>query len=140
WREVFGLENMIVRVYEKQQLPDGIFSDFLGAMNTKLDDGYKILLKNRNPSINWDFIEIIRLCNKSCLRQNKFLPIHTLLIQIFEKMNIFDNNGKRLLLSPQQRRDLIEKFADSNEKVAREYLGRSDGRLFYSPPPDLNEP
>src|SRR5690606_38518173 len=29
WRDVFGQENIIVRVYEKEQLPNGIFKDFL---------------------------------------------------------------------------------------------------------------
>jgi hypothetical protein len=52
-----------------------------------------------------------------------------------------ENTEKRQhLLSPQQRRDIISPFEESNAKVAREYLGRSDGRLFYAPLPDLQEP
>ena len=47
---------------------------------------------------------------------------------------------KQHLLSPQQRREIIAKYEESNTKVAREYLGREDGRLFYAPLPDPDEP
>jgi hypothetical protein len=34
------------------------------------------------------------------------------------------------ILSPSERRELMEGFAESNEFVARTYVGRADGRLF----------
>jgi hypothetical protein len=44
------------------------------------------------------------------------------------------------LLSPRERLDIVKFFDESNQKVAREYLGREDGKLFYEPWPDPNEP
>ena len=42
--------------------------------------------------------------------------------------------------SPEQRIQIIEKYQKQNENVAREYLDREDGILFYDEPPSLNEP
>jgi hypothetical protein len=38
------------------------------------------------------------------------------------------------LLSIEERVNFMKEFEESNQKVAREYLGREDGRLFYSTP------
>jgi hypothetical protein len=38
------------------------------------------------------------------------------------------------LLSIEERIVLLKEFEESNQKVAKEYLGREDGRLFYAKP------
>ena len=63
WKETFGKDNIIVRVYEKEQLPNGIFHDFLNAVGLELDERYELPKTMVNPSLNWDLVEIIRLCN-----------------------------------------------------------------------------
>jgi len=137
WREIFGQENIIVRVYENEQLQDGIFQDFLNILGLELDDNFLLPGNEVNKSFNWDIIEIIRLCNSHFKDDFKF---HLFLIKSLENVNLGKNGKKQYLLSPQQRREVIAHYADSNAKVAREYLGREDGRLFYAPLPDLDEP
>lgn len=44
------------------------------------------------------------------------------------------------LLSPERRLSIIEQFSDFNSMIAREYLGRPDGTLFYDPLPDPEAP
>ena len=140
WRDVFGQKNIIVRVYEKEQLTNGIFWDFLYALNLEMNESFKIpSRKLGNPSINWDLIEMIRLCNIRLRGQKKIFPFLILLIEILEKMHLWENNPKNFLLSPQQRRDFLEQFDESNAKIAVEYLGRTDGRLFYAPLPNSDE-
>lgn len=136
WKEAFGKENIIVRVYEKEQLPNGIFSDFLSAVGLELDESYEIPKENINPSLNWDLIEIIRLCN---IHLNDDKDFHYYLLNDFRNLDLKDDKGKKRLLSPQERRDFIALYSESNEKVASEYLGREDGRLFYAPLPELDE-
>ena len=63
WKEIFGKENIIVRCYEKEQLSNGLFFDFLSAIGLELDDNYIIPKEKINQSLPWDLIEIIRLCN-----------------------------------------------------------------------------
>ena len=137
WRDEFGLENIIVRVYEKEQFPRGIIVDFCGVIGLEPDHTLRISDERINPSLDWDIIEIIRLCNEKYKGDMKF---HNWLVMNLKRIKRKETKGKQHLLSPQQRRDLIEEYAESNAKVAREYLGREDGRLFYAPLPKPDEP
>lgn len=137
WSEAFGKENIIVRCYEKDQLPKGIFYDFLNIFGIRPDSTYHIPENKINMSLNWDLIEVIRLCN---IRFKDDLHFHRFLLNNLALLNRDYKDGRQRLLSPQKRRDIITLYEESNEKVAREYLGRPDGRLFYAPMPDLNEP
>ncbi len=137
WSHAFGKENIIVRCYEKEQLPEGIFHDFLGVVGLKLDDSYRIPQDKVNISMNWDLIEIIRLCN---IQFKDDLRFHNFLVNSLTEINREHKKENQRLLSPQQRRDIIEKYEESNAKVAREYFGRTDGRLFFAPLPALDEP
>jgi len=136
WRDIFGQENIIVRVYEKEQLPQGIINDFCNVIGLALDHKFKISEERINPSLDRDIIEMIRLCNEKC---EKNIEYHNWLVMNLEKKMV-KTILQQHLLSPQQRRDLIEEYAESNAKVAREYLGREDGRLFYAPLPKPDEP
>jgi hypothetical protein len=135
WKEAFGKENILVRCYEDEQLPEGIFNDFMNITGMGQDNRFTIPKSRMNESLSWDLIEIIRICNSHFRDDPGF---HDFLLQNLTLINAGKNKGH--LLSPGQRRDIISLFEESNAKVAREYLGRDDGRLFYSPPPDLNEP
>jgi hypothetical protein len=137
WSEVFGRENIIVRCYEEEQFPKGIYHDFLETIGLTLNDRYLIPKNRINESLSWDLIEVMRICNTQFKDDIDF---HKFLLENFIKINSQNKNKKQHLLSPQQRRDIIALFEESNAKVAREYLGRSDGRLFYAPLPDLQEP
>ncbi|MBW3019708.1 sulfotransferase family protein [Candidatus Woesearchaeota archaeon] len=43
------------------------------------------------------------------------------------------------VFSPELRQEVFNHFQAENVCIAREYLGRKDGQLFYEPLPDLNE-
>jgi hypothetical protein len=137
WGQAFGKENIIVRCYEKEQLPDGIFDDFIRAVGLPPDKNYVFPKEKVNQSLKWDLIEIIRICNT---RFKGDIHFHRFLVNSLEEINRGYTEEQQRLLSPVQRRGIIELYEESNAKVAREYLGRLDGRLFYAPLPDLNEP
>jgi hypothetical protein len=137
WSNAFGKTNVSVHCYEEEQLPGGIFQDFIQAAGLSPDRHYRIPEKRINERLSWDLIEMIRLCNAQFKDDKKF---HNFLVQNLIRINSEIKLTFPHLLSPQQRRDLISLYEESNGKVAREYLGRSDGRLFYSPLPDPDEP
>ncbi|WP_295399093.1 hypothetical protein [uncultured Thiocystis sp.] len=141
WSAVFGQRNLIVRPYEWHQNKPDIVVDLLHAIGADMGvDTVKIPL-----------ISAIR-----SVRRNESLPRHALrLIEIFQKAKIPQDIRARLIhharslpvteprqsiLSPARRLQLIEENAADYEYIAREYLGRDDGRLFYDPLPDPNEP
>jgi hypothetical protein len=137
WNQAFGKENVMVRSYEEEQLPEGIFHDFLKSVGLTPDDRYSVPKGRTDKRLNRDFVEIIRICN-SHFRDD--FGFHRFLVQSLDDINSKIEEEKKRMLSPQQRRDVIARYAESNKKVALEYCGRTDGSLFYAPLPDQNEP
>jgi len=130
WRKVFSRENIKVRIYEKEQLKD-IFHDFIDAVDLEWNPAFQLPDKKQiNKSPGKNITEIIRLCNKAKIP----VDTHIKLLRLVEDINPEADNP--LYLSPQQRISILEKVDASNRKIAKEYLGRKDGRLFYEPWPD----
>ena len=131
-----GVSNIIVRPYEKEQYKNNnIFSDFLSILNLELTDEFILPPKKVNPRLNRDFMEIKRVCNS--------LPIDgNTLYNLFSEtlMQISANSKSQLdgyecsLLSYEEKLDILNKYDESNQKIAREYLKRNDGRLFMNLP------
>ena len=143
WAEVFGKENIIVHAYEKEQLKEGLLSDFLHILGidyrnhewTKPPESNL----NENLGFNRDIIEILKL------NQGFYKNPHD--VRLFDFFSEYLSNDymkkpfeKMALLSPGQRLKILEEYEPMNRIIARDYLGRSDGRLFYEGLPDPNEP
>ena len=137
WMQAFGKENIIVRCYEKEQLPKGICHDFLESVGLTPNDQYSVPKGRTDRRLNRDFVEILRICNSHFKDDPGF---HRFLVQSLDEINPKLDEEKKRMLSPQQRRDVIARYAEPNAKVASEYCGRTDGRLFYAPLPDPDEP
>jgi len=131
--EAFGKENIIVRPYEKQQFYNGsIFDDFFyHIFGIELSEKFKKPTTDMNPRLAHDALEFKRLANS--VGKNSDYLRHLLSIycrQYPEEVS---------LLSPKQRYDIINKYSDCNEFIAREFLGREDGRMFYAPLPNPDD-
>lgn len=140
WSAVFGHENIIVRPYESGQNAPDIVVDLLRSIFT---------------AMGMELDEIAPLLSVRSIRRNLSLAPRTLqLLEVFQRARIDSDVRVRLIrhalslpiierpqsmLSPQSRLALIEENSDDYEYIAREYLGREDGRLFYDPLPDTNE-
>jgi hypothetical protein len=140
WRRYFGKENLIIRVYEKEQLPDGIYADFLQTVGLSWNEEY-ILPEpdSSNLSLQRDILEFLRLCNAIPMESEVYSKLtkvlRTVSIAIGKKAYFSSHN----LLSPQERIALLQHFECSNQQVARDYLGRENGLLFYEPWPSPDE-
>jgi hypothetical protein len=132
WRKVFGQENIIVRPYERQQNQPNIVVDFLTAIGS---------------------VELCSILSPSDVPQiNKSLDCRsTYLLDTFQRMDIddhvrrslidyvmknVDSNSDEQIVSPDIRRQLVDKESQQYEYIAQEYLHRPDGVLFFEPPPD----
>ncbi len=134
WDELFGKENLIVRIYEKEQQPQGIARDFLQAIGISPDRNFKTPASEFiNIGLSHDAVEIIRLCN----REHNFDPVFRLFLRRhLVRVSPKDPYLPYSYLSPKERSDLVNTYDASNSLVAREYLGRDDGGLFYEARPD----
>ncbi|MEQ8757964.1 MAG: hypothetical protein RID09_31210 [Coleofasciculus sp. G1-WW12-02] len=144
WKQAFGKENLIVRVYEKDQLSNGLFNDFLKSIHINSDglDLKKAQSINISPTLRT--IKVIRFLSGIAIGQMSISKKK--MTGLYYTYLIPDTNLSRLiaslpnfllsneLMTTQERIDLLKEFEESNRKVAQEYLGRPDGQLFYSTP------
>lgn len=150
WQDVFGVKNIIVRVFEKNQLKNGnLFEDFLAAVNINYE---AIDLKSsqeirENVSVySGKAIKLINLIDKIS-QKIPFKEKKDTYESYFIRRLILNNKTSKLIsylptnfifteeiLSKQDRINILNEFEASNRKVAQKYLEREDGRLFYSSP------
>jgi hypothetical protein len=142
WRKTFGQENIIVRVFDKKQLKGGVIQDFLETINVNMDKVEIEKFQSENITTNLKVIKVLEFLNKIAINkisisQNKWKKLalaianpHNKISEIIAKLPNFLISDQ--LLTLQERIDLLKEFEESNRKVAYEYLGREDGKLFDS--------
>jgi hypothetical protein len=141
WSEYFSSSKIIVRPYEKAQIGDDVVLDFVKLIGLNDINGFSSppdTNLNTNIGLNKDIIEILRLSKNLVddLNDHSIIEfLNTMLSDSYKRQPMSDFS----LLSPTERIDLINKFKASNDMVARQYLGREDGKLFREPLPDPDE-
>jgi hypothetical protein len=141
WSDYFGRENMVVRLYERTQLPNGLLNDLLSVCGLGDESEYPLRKAGRhNAKLDRDTMELLRLLNRTPIPDEGRRWLRMTLRKVsnqFERKEVFKSLG---LMSPDARRRLLERYAQGNAQVAREYLGRDDGQLFIEPPPGIDDP
>lgn len=135
WANVFGKENIIVRPYESQQNQPNMIGDILKTI------GFQSLTQQ---------MEIVSA------RTNESLPSFTLsLIDAFQRADIDPHIRNHLIkhsssipkssgpsvsvIPPLLRRQLVDENLPDYEYIAKNYLGRKNGKIFHDPLPDPDE-
>jgi|GEM_PF-583562 len=134
WAEVFGEENIRVRVYDK--LIKNILKDFLTACD--MQDMSWVPEPDRNnvsPSIKT--LETIRLISNPLLSLPQDILRGSAYPNLIQKMRIQANelgwNTEKLnLVTPEIYSQIIDPLTESNNEVAHKYLGRNT--LFVDDP------
>lgn len=137
-----GQENIIVRIYEKEQLKgyrNDTISDFIYNLPIKFDimnwDEF-IFSNNENISIiNDDYFEIKKICNSvydthdqrfwNEVQKREFVKISN------QDHCYFSSGLSTGYFTKQERKNLLESQAQNNSIIAKKYLNRTDGKLFY---------
>lgn len=137
--QVIRKENLIVRVYEKAQFQGkrkNLISDFLYALHIELDWNKCTFPEgNNNPALFGNFVEIKRRINQylepeSELSRDIEGVFYYYFIQSFALVKHAEG-----MFSPKEREDFMKQYEEENAEIAREYLGRKDGILFYENKP-----
>lgn len=140
--EVFGRQNILVRPYEKSQFQGGnIFVDFFSLLDIDVSKGYEFPQKNANPRLNAESLSFKRHINQlSDDRKQAQLILNDLLaysgkVSATDSLTIHHNHN----LMPVALQMEIEALNEPNyEKIARDIMGREDGRLFLEEPDFTN--
>ncbi|MCH5266853.1 MAG: hypothetical protein J1E62_00805 [Lachnospiraceae bacterium] len=128
-----GKENVIVRCYEKGQYQGAehtILSDFLSIFGVESAGNFRNSNTVQNVSLHGIYLEVKRLLNQNPAYQTKQNFIVKWLQKVQEsrektayiKVNYF---------SDKQREEYLARYESGNKYIAKEFLGREDGILFY---------
>lgn len=143
WVENLGKEKLIVRPYERQQFYNGdIRLDFLyHVFGISAYDNFNIENKNSNPRLSYAAMEYKRRINglfddvKVSSRFNEVLLEYSARTDD-SSTSIYTSSS---ILSPSDRLCILDKYKDMNCRIAKDYLGREDGVLFYDKIPEITE-
>lgn len=133
WAEVFGKENMIVRPYEERQNEPGLVVDFMKAIGRDDLAEEVIADTNRvNDSVDMTTLLLIDTFQRARISPDVRESLINHVLSNKKPSSIQAGMDPKLLL------ELAERHQDDYAYIAREYLGRADGRLFYDPLPDAS--
>ncbi|MFZ5802461.1 MAG: sulfotransferase family protein [Candidatus Omnitrophota bacterium] len=141
WQKAFGKENVSIRVFEKKQLRAGNaaidFAEWIGIKQPEEYDFSKAVEKAYSRDIFGLALENLRAYSRRA--DPSFPPIEFLDRSLggLEKIPAEDFEP---FLSSAEARELLHLYEASNQKIAREGLGRDDGKLFYEGPETANIP
>ena len=145
--KAIGRENVFVRTYERGQFTgEGhtLTSDFLKIVGLDDSGSYAVPEKITNVSLKDAVLEAKRYLNrvpeftrKVCLPQRlkSYDPYMNALLKAQNQMREEGLLKNRTGFPYHDRISIMEQYTDSNAAVAKRYLGRNDGILFYEPIP-----
>ncbi|QDL91136.1 hypothetical protein FDP22_04675 [Paroceanicella profunda] len=132
----FPAEDCRVRIYERAQWVNGsLIDDFLSACAVDDLSGFDRRVEKINVTPGRLALEWMRLANTLPART----PVAERLMRALRRVDGREDSPGPVL-PPALRLEILKRFDGSNARAAREFLGRADGRLFLTPPPDADEP
>ncbi len=138
---VFGRENLFIRILEKGQFRGAehtLLSDFLDIFGLSLSDGFEVGQTQFNTKFHGSFLELKRIMNYAPELRNKQKPLARELASLDLQNPLgYDDLNRFSYFAPGEQEAFRRLFEESNSRLAREYLQREDGVLFYETPADL---
>lgn len=137
WAQVFGQDHVLVATFDKENSQKAIEHQFLNVIRAPESNTFE-LVKSQNTSMNRDCLAFFM----NMATQRRIAPRFTMYANILRKYSDKhpDPPAWKNTWPPAERRALLEKYGPSNEKVARDFCGKSDGKLFSGSLPALDEP
>lgn len=137
---LFGKEALIIRVYEKEQYrgaEQNIYSDFLDIFGLRLSDGFAVEQAVYNTSLGGNYLELRRRLNVNPKLRSNTNIISKSIKAVQDEKAADGSLREAAYFAPGQVFEFLKKYEESNASVAREFLGREDGRLFCAQVKDV---
>ncbi len=130
--EVFGRENVLVQVFEKDQMPNGpveAFCSLVGIDQTTLP----VAPPHTNSSLSPLMTEFMRHLPLDQMKPPVRLHFERACMRVDNSISKSSEETVPLLLRPKERKRVMARFKYGNIRVARRYFGRDE--LFLEPMP-----
>jgi hypothetical protein len=143
WAASVGNDNVIVRPYERQQFHGGdIRRDFAWhVFGLELSGRFELSTHNPNPRLSHSALEYKLHLNKLLRDAEQSSKFNDALMaySALEDDTTQDAFSAQPLLSAAARNHILACCSESNAAVARLYMHRSDGLLFFASPPEESD-
>lgn len=146
WHRAFPTSNIIIRPYEKEQMPRGLFVDFLSTLGVTNYDDFYFNESTSRINLSWP-AEVLYF-----LRRINFIPMAQVMRQeVMDCLAQYSNSIlsnkhyhiNEYLIPAEERAAILNHYIDDYKRIATEYLLRKDGDLFISessdPKSDITE-
>lgn len=136
WDSVFGKDKISVKIFERDQLFKGdLLKDFNQEIKLDINDKF-IFQSDANLSLDHECCEFLRRFNQYVPRfiDNELNAKRKNIVNLLENYS----GSSRIGISREIMNEFMNSFSDSNRKVAKHYLNRSDGMLFLQDFSDRN--
>jgi len=131
WSAEFGVENIVVRVFEEGQLVGGdVYGDILDVLGLSPEQSFQMPERRVNSSPGTDVLHLIQSINAYPASQLIKTQLKSSLVEVSEHLPRDDRYDTRRMFSYQQRVAALARFEKSNAETARKYLGRKNDTLF----------
>jgi Sulfotransferase family len=145
WADSLEPGKVIVRPYEREQFYQGdIRRDFMHhVFRMNLDDEqFSLQQGNSNPRLSLAAGEYKRMVNNLVKDPADNERFNQLLMRYSAEQDQSSTSffSSQSVLSPQQRLEILEATSHASEVIARDYLGRGDGKLFMEAEPTPEDP
>lgn len=133
WANSFGVENVIVRPFEKLQMFGGdIITDFLNLIDVELDLNNCRFPRIQNQSLDARALTLLSRLNRHLPRFGAGAKsrVRPAIVRALEEMS----DGPKIRFGSADVARIGRHFSASNAYVAKTYLGRNDGVLFLEAP------
>jgi hypothetical protein len=122
WADVFGKENLRVRVYERDRFPErDVRRDFCSLIGL---DAARLAWQggDTNVSLDADSVYFLQRFNRVPLTEEQ----HKVVVNLLAEFERGAAERPRPLLEPAQRMCIVEQYRESNRRFACEFLGCED--------------
>jgi len=133
--DIIGKENVIVRLFEKESFSGyskDVISDFFDALNINVNLEEMEKVERVNERISGQLLHIKRVINQIDKEYTNLQSLHC--TNTLKLASLIEGGMKNEgYFEPDDRKKILEYYAEQNEKLAKEYFGRKDAKLFEEP-------
>jgi hypothetical protein len=140
---VFGKDALVIRLYEKEQYEGeqhSLLSDFLNIFGVPLSEDFTMKKEFYNPSLAGNSIEMRRLLNNLPDIDRNSHALKQAIRDLQTNHPDTGIGGSYTWHDTAEQSSYLNSFAESNSRVAREFLDREDGQLFWHPVDEVTTP
>lgn len=129
WADVFGREAVRPRLFERSRFVDGsLICDFLATIGIE-DRAWVVEEAPRKASLDSESVALLSNYNAELFSGLPLKQADALRLRLI-KLLVARASGEKLVLPEGWRDRIMERWHPTNAKVAKDWFGRADGRLF----------